>query len=210
MLDRIFIRAFDILISLLFIVLLLPLMVFILLLSALFIGFPPFYISKRLGKNGKLYKHLKFRSMKKGPVLGREYFEQKRINPVGRLIRKLHVDELPELFLIFSGKMSFVGPRPLEARHLKRFDTSIREQVRPGWTGLAQIKLVRKGILYGPEQIKLDGIYVRKKNFSYNLQIIGATISAVLHRRSQRNIDTNANEYRRHYLEDLKNQENDK
>ncbi len=174
--ESLFIRCFDIFFSLFLLIILFPIILILIIISSTFIGFPPFYINSRVGKWGIKYKHFKIRSMKKGISYGREYFEQKRLSSYGRFIRKLHLDELPELLLILTGKMSFVGPRPLESRHLEKFDTQKREEVRPGWTGLAQIKLARKGILMGPEQIRFDTIYIKKRTFLYNMRIISATV----------------------------------
>ncbi len=81
------------------------------------------------------YTHWEIRSMKSGKETGRVFFESGRINFWGRL----HLDELPELCLILSGRMSFVGPRPLPEKLLEGLDTATRETVRPGWTGPAQL-----------------------------------------------------------------------
>lgn len=118
--------------------------------AALFVSFPPFYISRRVGRSGVSYRHVKIRTMLPGLEHGRSYFEGSRITRVGAVLRRLHLDELPELFLILNGRMSLVGPRPLPRRFLEKFDSSLREQVRPGWTCLAQIQLLRRGILLGP------------------------------------------------------------
>jgi lipopolysaccharide/colanic/teichoic acid biosynthesis glycosyltransferase len=193
------IRLLDLTLALVLLPFGMTLFIFSMIISALFIGFPPFYKASRVGKGGKGYTHWKIRSMRKGRSLGREYLEQERINGAGRLIRGAHLDELPELGYILLGKMSFVGPRPLEQRHLQAFDTAFREQVKPGWTGLAQLKLARKGILMGPEQMMLDAIYIKKRSLSYNLRILGATVMTFLPPRNKRNMDPEANAYRQHY-----------
>jgi len=158
----------------------LPLMILSLLISSIFIAFPPVYLSRRIGRYGREYTHIKIRSMKKGEKTGRVFFETHRINFWGRLLRKTHLDELPELFLILSGRMSFVGPRPLPASLLSDLDTDIRELVRPGWTGLAQIYLLRKGSLNKRLQIKLDDHYVKQRSPGYDLRILLATLEGVL------------------------------
>jgi lipopolysaccharide/colanic/teichoic acid biosynthesis glycosyltransferase len=191
-------RAFDIVLSLTLIVVLSPLIVLAVLAAALFVGLPPFYVSGRIGRGGVPYRHVKIRTMKPGPEYGRAYFEEARLNRVGRFLRRFHLDELPELFLILDGRLSFVGPRPLPARFLVKFDCPERERVRPGWTGLAQVKLLRRGILLGPEQIRLDGIYVRKRSLWYNLRIMAATFAS-FRRRREAITDPRYNDYRRNF-----------
>ncbi len=170
------IRIFDILLSLILIIVLLPIMLFLLILCSVLIEFPPFYISKRVGKGKKEYTHFKFKSMKSGTELGRVFFEQDRINRFGRFIRKFHLDELPELFLILIGKMSFVGPRALPMKLLKDLDYDKRCSVLPGNTCLAQIWLLKKGQLDKHLQIRLDNFYVRKKSLKFNIKILLATV----------------------------------
>ncbi len=191
-------RVLDICASLLLILALSPLLAAALIASGLFVGFPPFYVSKRIGRCGVPYRHVKIRTMLPGPERGRSYFEGSRINRVGSALRRLHLDELPELFLILNGRMSLVGPRPLPRRFLEKFDTTAREQVRPGWTCLAQIKLLRRGILLGPEQVRLDGIYVKKRSVGYNMRILAGTLTSLLHRRPPV-MDPSYNEYRRSF-----------
>jgi len=172
-------RILEIPTALVLIIITLPLMLVALAISSVFIGFPPFHQSTRRGKNGVEYTHLKIRSMKSGKETGRVFFETHRINFWGRLLRRLHLDELPELFLILTGRISFVGPRPLPANLLKGLDTRVRETVRPGWTGPAQLWLLRKSRLNKRLQIKLDTHYVNQRSFCYDLKIITATITGV-------------------------------
>jgi len=172
-------RFVEIITAAVLLIITLPLTITALFISALFIGFPPFYSSTRTGKNGVEYTHWKIRSMKSGKETGRVFFESARINFWGKLLRRLHMDELPELYLILSGRMSFVGPRPLPEKLLKNLDTAIRETVRPGWTGPAQLWLLRKGKLNKRLQIKLDNHYVSRRSFCYDLKIITATVTGV-------------------------------
>jgi len=177
------IRIFDILLSLLFIIFTLPLMVVIGLLILCCNGWPVFYISKRVGRYNRQFSHLKFRTMKKGKESGRVFFEQERITSLGKVLRKLHLDELPELFLILKGTLSLVGPRPLPEKLLTGLNTSKRAIVRPGWTGLAQIYLTKKGKMDKRLQIRLDNYYVDHRDFFYNMKIIMATICVLLHQK---------------------------
>lgn len=176
-------RPLEALAALVLIVITLPLTLVTLLISSVFIGFPPFHLSRRTGRYGVEYTHWKIRSMKRGMETGRVFFETNRINSWGRLLRRLHLDELPELFLILAGRMSFVGPRPLPASLLTGLDTSIRETVRPGWTGLAQLCLLRKGKLDKRLQIRLDSRYVSRRSPCYDLKIMMATFSGVFRSR---------------------------
>jgi len=177
-------RPLEALAALVLIIITLPLTLVTLLISSVFIGFPPFHLSRRLGRYGVEYTHPKIKSMKRGRETGRVFFEVHRINCWGRLLRRLHLDELPELFLILVGRMSFVGPRSLPASLLKGLDTSIRETVRPGWTGLAQLWLLRKGRLDKRLQMRLDSRYVSKRSTCYDLGILMATLSGVFRSRA--------------------------
>lgn len=185
------IRCFDITISFVAILCLMPVFILSVILSACFIGFPPFYRSKRRGYLGKDFDHIKIRTMLPGPEIGRVFFELHRINRIGWFLRKTHLDELPDLFHILIGEMSIVGPRPLMLQALETHKTRIREKVRPGWTGLAQVQLLKKGVLSKQLQERLDNVYVEKRGFVYNLKIILATFRyALFGKKTDLNPDT--------------------
>ena len=175
-LDLFLIRSTDILAAALLLILSFPFAAFALLLSALFIGFPPVYISVRIGKGGRPFKHIKIKSLLPGKEMGRIFMEQDRLNRCGKFLRGSHLDEIPELLHIIAGKMSFVGPRPLPAKLLEGLDVGDRHSVRPGWTCTAQIALLRKGWLNQYLQLRLDNIYAHKRSFRYNMSILAATI----------------------------------
>ncbi len=199
-------RLLEALAAFILIVITLPLTFAALLISSVFIGFPPFHLSRRIGRYGVEYTHLKIRSMKRGRETGRVFFEAHRINFWGRLLRRLHVDELPELFLILIGRMSFVGPRPLPASLLRDLDTSLRETVRPGWTGPAQLWLLRRGSLDKRLQIRLDSRYVARRSPCYDLKILLATFSGVFRSRAM-NLDPIGSEDRKSFGADLEQDE---
>lgn len=169
------IRAGDFTAALVLIVVLSPVMLIALVLSSVCIGFPPFYTSERRGKGGVVFRHVKIKSMKPGRETGRIFFEQDRLNGCGKFLRSTHLDELPELFHILTGRMSFVGPRPLQLAVLEILDTGTRETVPPGWTGTAQIWLLKTGLLSKKQQIRLDNYYVMKRSPLYNLRLVFAT-----------------------------------
>lgn len=182
-LDRFLIRSFDIVLAGLLAVVTLPFLLLSLLLSALFIGFPPVYISERIGKDGKPYRHIKVKSLLPGKEYGRIFLEQSRLNWCGKFLRGCHLDELTELYHILSGKMSFVGPRPLPPKFLEGLELGDRHTVPPGWTCTAQIVLLRKGRLNKHLQLRLDNIYAHRRSFRYNMKIVAATFRSFLTRK---------------------------
>lgn len=172
-------RPFDFIVSLIGIVISLPLWILIGLLILLEGRGPIFYAQCRVGKNGKLFKVRKFRSMMKdaekqtGAVWASE--NDLRITKVGRVLRATAMDELPQLLSILIGDMSFVGPRPERPELVTSFNREIqnyhtRRRVRPGLTGVAQIF----GKYDTPPQHKLkyDLLYIKKQSFSLDLKLI--------------------------------------
>lgn len=180
--DVYLIRAMDVLVAGILVIIFSPLMVIVAIMVLVFIGSPLLYVTKRVGLNGIEYSHYKFKSMLPGKETGRIFFEQDRVNWCGKLLRTLHLDELPELFIILVGKMSFVGPRPLPRHLLDGLDTSLRETVPPGWTGPAQVWLLKHGSLDKQHQIELDNKYVEKRSLLLNMKIIVQTIVYSLQR----------------------------
>lgn len=178
-------RFFDIAVSLVGgIVLLIPM-----LLVALWIRLdspgPALFRQERLGKDGKSFTMIKFRSMrldaeKDGPQWAKR--EDERVTRAGRIIRATRLDELPQLWNIFKGDMSFVGPRPERACFYEEFETYIkgfrhRLSVQPGLTGWAQ---VNGGYDLEPEEkIMFDMEYIRKRSFAMDLRCIFGTIRLV-------------------------------
>lgn len=175
------IRIADFIAAAILIIILFPIMILVSIMIFVFIGPSLLYVTRRVGRFGIEYNHYKFTSMLPGDEKGRIFFEQDRLNRCGKLLRALHLDELPELFLILFGMMSFVGPRPLPRRLTVGLDTSIREKVRPGWTGPAQLRLLKHGSLDKHHQVELDNLYVERRSFPYNLQIIAQTIFYSFH-----------------------------
>jgi lipopolysaccharide/colanic/teichoic acid biosynthesis glycosyltransferase len=149
-------------------------------------GGPVLYRQQRVGLGGRVFDALKFRSMvvdaeaRTGPVQATE--NEPRVTKVGRLLRATAMDELPQLWNIFAGDMSFVGPRPLrpgevEARgdgQLIRLDEipgyEARHQVRPGLTGLAQVYAPRD--ISRTSKFRLDRVYLKRASFWLDLKLI--------------------------------------
>lgn len=136
-------RIFDFILAFFLLVFLLPLMVSICVLIIFTMGSPVFFLQDRIGVNGRVFRLIKFRSMTNAESESESFDEPNlRTTKIGRFLRKSSLDELPELWNILRGQMSFVGPRPLPKHYSKRFTTRQwkRHCVRPGLTGLAQIK----------------------------------------------------------------------
>lgn len=178
-------RIFEILFSLLLLVVTLP----VLLVTAIAIKLESpgsvFYKQERVGKNGKLFNVWKLRSMrtdaeKNGPQWASK--NDTRVTRVGSFIRKTRIDELPQLFNILSGDMSLIGPRPERPMFTEQFDKEIpgfknRLLVKPGLTGWAQ---VNGGYEMTPaEKLDLDMYYIQKQSFALDTKIFFRTIKVV-------------------------------
>ena len=172
-------RFFDILFSIFCILFLSPFLLFISILIFYFEGKPIIYKQTRVGLNNKLFTFYKFRSMPKTTKsLPSSEIEKIKISKLGLFIRRLSIDELPQLFNILCGDMSFVGPRPCidsqkELINLRKLNGSYK--LRPGLTGLAQIKSY--DFMKVSVKAKLDGIYYKKYNFIYDFYILFSTFA---------------------------------
>lgn len=157
-----------------------PLLIFTGILLYFLYGRPIIFIQERLGKNKKIFKIYKFRSMKL--TKNKEYKEfpdSDRLTTFYILIRRFKIDELPQLFNILNGSMSFVGPRPWMPEVIKKFAITNEERfnVKPGLTGLAQIN--GNNHLSFQERLKFDNRYIRKISLLYDIRIIFSTIFIV-------------------------------
>jgi lipopolysaccharide/colanic/teichoic acid biosynthesis glycosyltransferase len=186
-------RLLDIAFSLLLLVLLSPVLLLAALAVLLTMGRPVLFAQERLGKDMKPFRVHKFRTMVRdaeaasGPVLAEE--EDPRITPVGRVLRRFRIDELPQLVNIAMGEMSFVGPRPERAFFADDFVRDIpgyreRFRIKPGATGLAQVS---GGYATTPERkLKYDLIYMYHGNLLMDVRIVADTIRVVLTGRGSR------------------------
>ncbi len=177
-------RAFDILFSFIGIVILSPLFVILSLCIMLYDRGPAFYKQVRLTKNGKKFKILKFRSMrvdaeKDGIARLSSGENDDRITPIGRFVRKCRLDELPQLFNIFIGDMSFVGPRPERPEIAEQYDKTMpdfkmRLQVKAGLTGYAQVYGKYNTDPYN--KLELDLLYIKNMSILTDLRLMFATV----------------------------------
>lgn len=180
MYKKFFKRFFDILLSLIAIIILSPVYLIISILVLIFMGWPILFKQPRPGKNEKIFNMYKFRTMtnkkdKDGNLLPNE----KRLTKFGNLLRKTSLDELPEIFCILIGKMSIVGPRPLHVEYLEYYneEQKHRHDVRPGLTGWAQAN-GRNSITW-TEKFKYDIYYVKNLSLILDIKIIFMTIKQV-------------------------------
>ena len=179
-------RCFDIVLSAVLLLLLaIPMLVIGLAVKLTSPG-PALYTQERLGKDGKQIHICKFRTMvfdSEIDAIRWSYDDDPRVTPLGKFLRKYHIDELPQLWDIFRGVLSFVGPRPERKVFYDAFETYIhgfhqRLMVKPGLTGLAQIT---GGSLMPPEEkILCDIEYIRNRSLMMDLKLIVKTILVVL------------------------------
>ena len=180
-------RLFDIVASALVLLLLSPVMIVTAIAIKVTDGGPVFYKQNRLTKDGKVFKVLKFRSMrvdaeKDGVARLSTGNKDDRITPVGRVIRKLRIDELPQLLNILGGSMSVVGPRPERPEIAAQYEEELPEfrlrlQTKAGLTGYAQVYGKYNTTPY--DKLQMDLMYIAKPNFLEDLRIIFATIKII-------------------------------
>ena len=178
-------RTFDIVLSLVMIVLTFPLMLLTAAAIKLEDSGPVFYFQKRCSRNGKVFQIIKFRSMipdaeKKGVIPCKE--NDDRVTKVGKFIRAVRIDELPQLFNILRGDMSFVGPRPERVEHVEQYMQEVpgfgyRMKVKGGLTGYAQIFGKYNTSAY--DKLRLDMMYIENQSLILDLKIIMLTIRTI-------------------------------
>lgn len=181
-------RLFDILLSLFLMVALLPVGLVVAVIAAVDTKGSPFFVQTRMGRMNQPFKMVKFRTMSvcapANVATHKLNNAQDYISKVGGLLRKLSLDELPQLWNIFKGDMSFVGPRPvvLTETDLLRLRTKNGACiVRPGLTGLAQIN--GRDTVTITDKARLDGYYARNVTVAMDIRILAKTVGYVLHSR---------------------------
>ncbi len=188
-------RILDILLSLIILILFSWLYLFLAILVRVNLGRPILFKQARPGKNEKIFSMYKFRSMNdKRDENGNLLPDQDRLTPLGLFLRKTSLDELPELFCILKGDMSFIGPRPLLIEYLPYYTEreKLRHTVRPGLTGLAQAS--GRNLVDWDKRFELDAQYVEGLSFMMDLKVIFMTIKTVLWHSDQVSEDTGLTE----------------
>ena len=147
------------------------------------LGSPIFFCQERPGKDGKIFKMIKFRSMKNAlDPQGNLLPDEQRITPFGQKLRATTLDEMPQLFNVLKGDMSIVGPRPQMPEFLEYYTTDQmrRHEVKPGMTGLAQVS--GRNNLSWEEKFNLDVQYVENHNILLDFKIMLKTVDVMLKR----------------------------
>jgi exopolysaccharide biosynthesis polyprenyl glycosylphosphotransferase len=190
-LERFLKRGFDVLFSALGLIICLPIVLLIALAIKLTSSGPVFYLQERVGYGGKVFKVVKFRTMIDGAEeLSGETFAQEndpRTTAVGRFLRRFRLDEIPQLWNVLRDDMSFVGPRPERPKFVREFLDRVpgyneRHKVKPGITGLAQVKSFYDTA--AEKKLKYDLAYIYNYSFSLDVLILMQTLKAVLRKGS--------------------------
>ena len=184
-------RFLDIVFSLFGFLLISPFFLILLIILAILFKGRPFFVQKRPGRDGKIIKVIKFTTMndkrsKSGELLPDKY----RLTKLGKLIRKLSLDEIPQLINVIRGDMSLVGPRPLLIEYMILYNDFQRKRhlVKPGITGLAQVS--GRNAISWKRKFRLDVFYVEHLSLRLDLWILAKTIFKVFRRE---NVNMNAN-----------------
>jgi exopolysaccharide biosynthesis polyprenyl glycosylphosphotransferase len=186
--NRIAKRAFDFIVSLLLLIVTSPIFLLTMFIVKLSSKGPVFYIQDRVGLDGKVFRLTKFRTMRvdaeadTGPVWAKK--NDPRATPVGRILRRLSIDELPQLINVLKGEMSLVGPRPERPAFVEQFQSEVpkyldRHRVKAGVTGWAQVSGLRQNASIA-ERTKYDIYYVENWSLVLDLKILIQTMKAVL------------------------------
>lgn len=178
---RCFKRIIDFSLSLIALIVLSPLLVILIILGTFFMRGNPFFTQERPGKNEKIFKLIKFRTMDNRRDKGGNLLpDEVRLNKYGRFLRASSFDELPELANIVKGDMSLIGPRPLLVEYLPKYNElqHHRHDVRPGLTGYAQAH--GRNTVSWEDKFAMDVWYTKHISFKEDIKIIFATVNIVL------------------------------
>lgn len=145
-------------------------------------GAGAFFRQERPGKDSKIFKIVKFKTMTdERDAAGNLLPDARRLTKVGQFVRSTSIDELPQLWNVLKGDMSLIGPRPLLPKYLPYYTKreSLRHTVRPGITGLAQVN--GRSLLEWDDKLELDAKYAENINFVLDIKILIKTITNVIH-----------------------------
>ncbi|TDB39964.1 MAG: sugar transferase [Actinobacteria bacterium] len=177
-------RLLDIVFSAFLLVLVSPLLLLVSVLVMIDVGRPVLFTQSRPGRGGRPFTILKFRTMRQAPGdigdLAAVYTDAERLTRIGRALRVTSLDELPQLWNVLVGNMSFVGPRPLLTDYLTRYNTeqARRHEVRPGITGWAQVN--GRNAVDWPERLAMDVYYVDHRSFLFDVRVLARTVGALV------------------------------
>ena len=160
-----------------------PIMLIISVLILITDGPPIIFTHNRCGLKGRVFKFYKFRTMKKlNTSDSAEISDEERITSLGRLLRKSSIDELPSILNLLKGDVSLVGPRPLLAKYLPRYNEfqARRHEVKPGITGLAQVN--GRNLISWDEKFEYDVFYIDNQSLRLDFKILLLTIAKVFKR----------------------------
>lgn len=194
LLNSFFKRTFDIIFSIIILIITLPLLMIVSILIKIEDGGKILFIQERVTKDNKIFKIYKFRSMKEDnniKVLPTKV-DDDRITKIGSFIRKFHIDELPQLFNVLKGDMSLVGPRPERIEHVELYTSQIiefkyRANVKAGITGLAQIYGRYNTSAY--DKLKLDLIYISNYSILFDLELLMKTFKVFIMKENTEGFD---------------------
>jgi lipopolysaccharide/colanic/teichoic acid biosynthesis glycosyltransferase len=182
-------RIFDIILSLLLLPLLFTTGIILLVLNLFFNQGKLFFIQERMGKNCELFFAIKFRTMTSVKEITRKYddpIETNRITSLGKLLRKMRIDELPQILNVLVGDMSLIGPRPDYYVHALEYLENVegyreRHAIRPGITGLSQIRLgYAENLEETSKKTSVDNYYIQNLGYTIELKITLNTILIIL------------------------------
>lgn len=176
-------RMIDFILSLIALIVLSPVLVVLMILGTVFMRGNPFFTQPRPGKNERIFKLIKFRTMdNRKDADGNLLPDEVRLNGYGKFLRSTSLDELPELINIVKGDMAIVGPRPLLVRYLDRYNDEQRHRhdVRPGLTGYAQAH--GRNALSWEDKFAMDVWYTKHVTFIGDVKIMIDTVKTVLNK----------------------------
>jgi len=184
-------RIFDLLLSILMMVILTPLFILLATLVFLKIGSPILFVQSRSSLGGKPFKIIKFRTMTdERDEFGNLFEDQSRLGTFGKFMRSTSLDELPELWNVLKGDISLVGPRPLLIEYVSFYsqEQARRHNVKSGITGWAQVN--GRNMTSWDERFKLDIWYVDNQSFWLDIKILWMTIKSVIMRKGVSPVNT--------------------